>query len=219
MAELILNAEVRTKTGKGHAKKLRFANRVPAVIYGKDIATVHCSLDKSQVDMVIRRANRNALYNIKLDNGEGRSVIIRDFQKHPLSHDFDHIDFQAIQMDKPLLFDVDINFVGTPAGKKTGGIFTALCKQVKVECLPGKIPEKIDLNIEDLEIGDSLHVYDIKADDLTIVTDLQIALCQVSKAREEEAEEIVETDEVEAGEVEAGETESGEEEVPTTEGK
>lgn len=196
MAELVLDAEVRTKTGKGDAKKLRFAKRIPAVVYGKDIATVHCSLDKTQVDMIIRRANRNALYNLKLNNGESRSVIVRDYQKHPLTHNYDHIDFQAVHMDRPILIDVELNFVGTPIGKKTGGIFTALCKQVKVECLPGNIPERIDLKVDDLESGESLHVSDIKAEGLTIVTNPKIALCQVSKAKEEA--EVAATGEAEA---------------------
>lgn len=88
-------------------------------------------------------------------------------------------------MNQPIRVDVDLSFVGNPVGKKVGGIFTVLSKQVKVECLPGKIPDVIELNIDELDAGDSLHVSDIKAGDFKIITSSKIALCQVSQIKEE----------------------------------
>jgi large subunit ribosomal protein L25 len=185
MAELILNAEVRNTVGKENAKKLRANKLIPTVVYGKDVTPVHCAIPQIQLDRLVRKANRNTLITLKLSNSETKTVIVRDFQKHPISHEYVHMDLQAVRMDQPIRVDVDLDFVGSPVGKKVGGIFTAMCKQVKIECLPAKIPEVIKLNIDDLDAGDSLHVSDIKAGDFKIITSPKIALCQVSQIKDE----------------------------------
>lgn len=184
MAELILNAEVRNTTGKENAKKLRVKDMVPTVVYGKDVTPIHCAVPRAQVDR-LRKVNRNSLITLQIANGSTHTVIVRDSQKHPINHTYEHIDLQAVHMDKPVKVDVELEFVGTPIGKKSGGIFTTMCKQVKIECLPGKIPEVIKLNIDSLDAGDSLHVSDIQAGDFKIVTSSKIALCQVSQVKDE----------------------------------
>jgi large subunit ribosomal protein L25 len=189
MAELVFNAEVRNKIGKEDAKKLRFKNFVPAVVYGKGVQPVHCAVSKADL-LKLRRANRNALITIKLGSDE-KVVIVRDVQKHPTTHEYQHLDFQAVAMDQPIKVDVDLKYVGTPIGRKSGGIFTAMLNQIKIECLPNAIPEVVKMNIEELDAGETLHVSDIKAEGYTILTSPKIALCQVSKvkASEEDAEE------------------------------
>lgn len=186
MAELILNAEVRNKTGKGDSKRLRAAGRVPAVIYGRDIQPIHVSLHKINMTKVLRKANRNALFNIKLSDSESKKVIVRDFQKHPISHEYDHVDFQAVSVDRPISVDVDLEFTGTPIGKKFGGIFAVLSKRVKIECLPEKIPETIKIDVSGLNTGDSYHVSDLKSGDYELLTASNIAICRVSVVKEEE---------------------------------
>ena len=88
-------------------------------------------------------------------------------------------------MDKPIKVDVELQFVGNPIGKKDGGIFTTLVRQVRVECLPNKIPEVITMNVDNLRAGESLHVSDIKTDGFKMVTSSKIALCQVSQVKED----------------------------------
>lgn len=194
MAELTLNAEVRNKVGKEDAKKLRAKGLIPTVVYGKDITPLHCAIDKKQIHR-LRKLNRNALIELKLSNDEAKVVIVRDHQKHPISHEYVHLDLQAVNMNQPIRVDVDLEFVGNPIGKKVGGVFTSLCKQVKVECLPSKIPDVIQLNIDELEAGDSLHVSDIKAGDYKIVTNSKIALCQVSQIKDESTDAAADTTE------------------------
>lgn len=186
MAELTFNAEVRNKTGKETSKKLRAQKLVPAVIYGKDMAPVHCTVARAQIEK-LRRVNRNALIDLTLSDDK-YTVLVREAQKHPISGEFEHVDFQSVQMDKPVRVNVDLEYVGSPIGKKDGGIFTALVKTVKVECLPNKIPQVISLNVESLGAGQSLHVADIATGDYKIVTSSKIALCQVSAVKEAEAD-------------------------------
>jgi large subunit ribosomal protein L25 len=185
MAEFILNAEVRKKVGKSDAKKLRAAKKIPAVIYGKDISPTHIALSSVEFEKASRNANRNAIIEIKLDNSESKEVIVRDYQKHSITHMFTHVDFQAIHHEIPIRVDVDLEFTGSPIGKKQGGIFTTLCKQVRVESLPDKIPQVIKLDVTDIDAGDSLHVSDVKTGDFKILTSPKVALCQVSKVKEE----------------------------------
>jgi large subunit ribosomal protein L25 len=189
MAEFIFNAEVRTKTGKGDSRRLRAAGKVPAVIYGKELTPVHVSLPLIETTKILRKANRNAIFEIQLSNAEKRNVILRDFQKHPIKLYYSHLDFQAIEMDKPIQVDVEVVYVGTPIGKKFGGVFTSLSKKVRIESLPEKIPQVINLDITNLEAGASYHVSDIPAGDFKVITSSKIALCQVSKAKEEETAE------------------------------
>ncbi len=187
MAELTFNAEVRNKVGKETSKKLRAKNLVPAVVYGKDINPIHCSVAKAEVEK-LRKVNRNTLIDLNLA-GEKHTVLVREAQKHPISSEYEHVDFQAVQMDKPVKVNVDLEYVGSPVGKKSGGIFTVLVKSVKIECLPGKIPQVITMNIDALDAGDSLHVSDIKADNFKIITNPKIAICQVSQVKDDEEEE------------------------------
>ena len=184
MAELVFNAEVRNKVGKETSKKLRAKKLVPAVVYCKDMTPVHCSLAKAEVEK-LRKANRNTLIELNLA-GEKHTVLVREAQKHPITSEFEHVDFQAVHMDKPVKVNVDLEYVGSPVGKKQGGIFTVLVKSVKIECLPEKIPQVITLNIDALDAGDSLHVSDIKADNFKIITNPKIAICQVSQVKDEE---------------------------------
>ena len=186
MAELTFNAEVRNKVGKETSKKLRVQKLVPAVVYGKDMNPVHCAVAKAEVEK-LRRVNRNALIDLNLA-GEKYTVLVREAQKHPISSEYEHVDFQAVHMDKPVKVNVDLEYVGSPIGKKSGGIFTVLVKSVKIECLPGKIPQVITLNIDSLDAGESLHVSDIKADNFKIITNPKIAICQVSQVKDDEEE-------------------------------
>ena len=186
MAELTFNAEVRNKVGKETSKKLRVKKLVPAVVYGKDMNPIHCSVAKAEVEK-LRRVNRNALIDLNLA-GEKYTVLVREAQKHPISSEFEHVDFQAVHMDKPVKVNVDLEYVGSPVGKKSGGIFTVLVKSVKIECLPDKIPQVITMNIDSLDAGESLHVSDIKAENFKMITNPKIAICQVSQVKDDDEE-------------------------------
>lgn len=183
------NAEVRTKTGKGDARRLRMAGKIPAVIYGKGVDPIHCILDRRDLDKALRTLPRNTIIKLAFAGNASpeREVIVRDYQKHPLSHQYTHVDFQAIDRKQPLQIEVEINFVGTPVGKKSGAIFTTLNKTVRIQCLPDKIPEKIDLDVTPLDAGESLHVSDLQDTGFKILSNPQVTLCQMSMIKEEVA--------------------------------
>ncbi|MBF0408623.1 MAG: 50S ribosomal protein L25 [Candidatus Riflebacteria bacterium] len=186
MAEFILNAEVRTNLGKGHSRRLRCSGLIPAVIYGKTVTPVHCSLKRRDVEVVFQKATRNTI--IKVDFGSAsaaRDVIIRDFQEEPISRKVTHLDLQAIDWNTPVKVQVDINFVGEPIGKKAGAVFTSQTRTVRIECLPAKIPTAIDVDVAALDVGHSLHVSDIPKSEFKIVSNPKLTLCQMSVVKEE----------------------------------
>lgn len=187
MAEFKLNAEVRTRTGKGDSRRLRCTGNVPAVIYGRNVDPIHCVISRQDVEKTVQNAPKNTIIKINFKDSpdKGKDVIIRDYQKHPISHIFTHIDFQAIDMSKPIQIEVDVNFTGTPVGKKVGAIFTTQNKTVRIECLPSKIPQAIDLDVTNMGAGDSMHVSQLPTGDYKIITNPKITLCQMSIIKEE----------------------------------
>ncbi len=186
MAELVINAEVRNKVGKGAAKKLRAAGLVPAVVYGSGIVPVHCQIKERDM-LKIKQLGRNTLVDLVID-GETQTVIVRDFQRNPITHSFVHADFQALDMTETITVFVALEFVGTPIGRKSGGVFTSMLREIQIEAKPNKIPAVIKVDISGLDTGDSLHVSDLKSGDFEVLTDPSIAICQVSAVREEAAE-------------------------------
>ncbi|HNV72947.1 MAG TPA: 50S ribosomal protein L25, partial [Candidatus Ozemobacteraceae bacterium] len=173
MAEFILNAEVRSKTGKGESRRARSQGMLPSVIYGQGVEKpVHCVFKRRDVEIAFTKIpHRNSIMKIDFaGKANACEVIIRDYQKNPLNHQFEHIDFQAIDRKAPLKVEVDINLVGDPIGKKAGAILTTQLKTLRVECLPEKIPAKIDLDVSALDVGDSLHVSDIPKSEIKIIS-------------------------------------------------
>ena len=189
MAEFVLNAEVRRKTGKGDARRLRSSGAVPSVIYGKGIEPIHCYLNLRDMEKVLSEANRNSILKIAFNGKEkDREVILRDYQKNPLSQKYDHMDFQAIDLTQPLQVEVDIHLVGEPVGRKAGAVLTVQLKTLRIECLPAKIPPAVDVEVSHLNAGDSLHVSDITAGAYKIVSNPKLTICQMSLIKEEVAE-------------------------------
>lgn len=186
MAELALNAEVRTKTGKNVSRRLRENGMIPAVIYGKNIEPIHCTFALRAIEQALSKARRNAIIKIEFGGKvKEAEVIVRDTQRNVISHHLSHIDFQAIDMVTPIQVEVDISFKGDPVGKKSGAIFTTQLKTVRLECLPAKIPQFIEVDISNLDVGDSLHISDIPKGDYKLITNPKNTICQMSIVKEE----------------------------------
>lgn len=186
MAEFVLNAEVRTNTGKGPARRSRAEGLVPAVIYGKGVEKpVHCLLKRREVDSTLSKANRNAIVKVDFSGKDAREVIFREVQKHPITHRLEHLDFQAIDHAHPIRVEVSINLVGEPIGRKAGAILTTQLRTLRVECLPDNIPAQIDLDVTALDVGDSLHVSDIPKAAYKVISNPKFTVCQMSVVKEE----------------------------------
>ena len=208
-----LTAKRRQETGKGVARRLRAAGQVPAVLYGKDQETVSLTLDAREALHLFQSISvENTIVNVRIDDDkEELETLVREIQMHPFRPDIVHVDFYCIERGVTLEVDIPVNYVGTPQGVRDGGILEVILHEFRVKCIPSKIPEKIDVDITALDIGDSIHASEISMDeDVELVTDPGQTVCLVSAPRAEE-EVVEEGEEGVKGEegVEGEDTEEG----------
>jgi large subunit ribosomal protein L25 len=212
MEEIVLSAEKREDTGKGVARKLRQAGSTPGVLYGPEADP--CSLyvnTRELATLLRRRSGYSALINLKI-NGEddNRKVIIRELQRDPVSGEVEHLDLYQVSMKKKLNLTTNVILKGTAAGVKLGGIMQHIIRELDIACLPVDIPDHIEVDVSEMEIGDSIHVSDISMDKVDILTNPARTLATVVpptviKTAAEEAEEVEGEEAVEGEEVAEGE--------------
>ncbi len=212
--ELIeLKTNIRTTVGNGPARRLRQTGQVPAVLYGPKTESVLLSVNKSDLDLVLKkgRSSQIILNLVIQNNGETytRPAMIKELQVHPVSRRYLHIDFYEIDMDRKITVGVRIVTTGKSVGVERGGILQIIRRELEVECLPFEVPESIVIDITDLDMGDSVHVEDISLDgeveflgesNLTVVTILTPKLEEEPEAEEEAEEEDAEKEDRETPE-------------------
>lgn len=168
--EATLAAVIRTGKGKNEARRLRASGHVPAVVYGAqkagdEISPVHVAISPKEMMRILHSASgANTLITL---NGPGEStqkVLVREFQIDPVTSALLHADFYRVNLERKIAVMVPIVLHGDPKGVKTqGGVLEFLHKEVEVECLPTAIPEHIDINVADLELGQAIYVRDLPA--------------------------------------------------------
>ena len=183
MAISSLNGEPRTGVGKSIAKKLRAAGRIPAVYYGRGEAPIAVVVNAKDVDALLHGASgANVIVDLQL-SGAGtadRKALIREIQRDPVQGNILHLDLQHISLTERITVEVPIELVGVPTGVKDGGgILEHLLREVEIECLPTDIPAHLDVDVTALNIGDTLHVSDIKAERVVILTEADRAIAAV----------------------------------------
>jgi large subunit ribosomal protein L25 len=216
MATVELNAKVRNESGKGSARQARMRGLVPAVLYGEGEEPRPLLVDYKEFYTVIHTtAGENVILDLKVE-GSGREAckaIVREIQWHPVRRDILHIDFQHISMTKEITVDVHVEVEGESVGVKTkGGILELILREVEVECLPANIPDKIVVDVTNLDVGDSLQVKDLEVTGAVIVSDPESTVLTVGAPTVVEEKKV----EVAAEEAEEGEEkpEEAEEEKP-----
>ncbi|MBL4854739.1 MAG: 50S ribosomal protein L25/general stress protein Ctc [Robiginitomaculum sp.] len=212
----VLEVEVRERTGRGGARASRRAGLVPAVLYGGGEDAVAISLKENQV---LKALNSGGLIGsmVRISHkGEQQSAITKDVQFHPVKAMPQHIDFYRVKSDTIITVEVSINIVGDEEcpGLAKGGNINVVRHAIEVNCPAGAIPDALDVDISELEIGDSLHESEIKFPEgvKPAITDRDPTVVTIAAARVEvevEEEDVVEGAEGEAaeGEGEEGETE------------
>lgn len=217
MEVIELKASVRSKTGNGPARVLRRAGSIPAVLYGPGVDPLLLSVNTKEFEDALRHQNiSQAILNLIIQNGkrQSRSVMIKEIQKEPVSNSLLHIDFYEIAMDRRIDVMVPVVIVGKAAGVERGGLLQVIRREIEVNCLPGQIPESIEVDVSHLDIGDSMHVEDIPlGSDVELLADVNFTVVTVVSPKiEEEVEEELEGEEEEAAAEEEETPETSEEE-------
>jgi large subunit ribosomal protein L25 len=189
-----INARSRDGRGKGAARQTRRDGRIPGVLYGHGEDSVPLSVDANELHRLVHTISiENTIVDLDMGSGEPYKVLIRELQRHPFRDEFVHIDFFHVAMDEQIQVDVPIVLIGTPTGvKNKGGVMDHQLRELEVFCLPGSIPERVELDVSHLDIGDSIHVSDIQLPDVEILTDLDRSVVAVLAPTVIEAEEAAE---------------------------
>ena len=219
---LDIKASIRKTTGKGSARVLRRDGWIPAILYGAGKDPVMLSVEKLEFEAITRnQSTANVLLNLSIKNGKTtkQTVMIKEMQVHPVSLDYLHLDFYEVAMDQKIRVDVPVVTVGQSVGVELGGILQIVRREIEVLCLPLNIPESFEVDITDLDVGDSLHVSDLPlGEGVEILADANITVVTVVTPKmeiepeEEEVEEGEEEEAEEGAEADAAEAETGTEE-------
>ena len=214
-----LNAESRTDTGKGASRRLRHAGKVPAIIYGGGKDPQSLTLSHNEV---LRNLENEAFYShilsVRIDGSETRAIL-RDLQRHPSKPRVLHMDLQRISESEKLKTQVPLHFLGEEdaPGVKGGGLVSHDLTEVAIECFPKDLPEFIEVDISALDIGDSIHLSDLKVPEGVTLTELargeghdQNVVSMHVKRVVEEVEEAPEAEAAAEGGEEAGDAGEGE---------
>nr|WP_068128639.1 50S ribosomal protein L25/general stress protein Ctc [Nosocomiicoccus ampullae] len=208
MAKLVANS--RESLTKGELNELRAAGKVPAVLYGYNVENTSVTVDEVEFIKLIREIGRNGVIDLELD-GKTVQAMVNEYQFESLKNRVDHIDFIAINMDEERTVEVSVVTVGEAAGEKEGGVVEQPNFVVEVTARPADIPEELEVNVEALEIGDSITVGDIRDKfSFTIENEDDTTLAMVS-VPQEEVEEDAEDSEEAAEEAPAEESSEDEE--------
>ena len=196
-----LEAEPRTAGTKNDARRVRRDGKVPAVVYGAGKQALAVSVDPRQVSRILQsETGHNTVFDLAV-NGERSKAMIVDWQYEPMKGALLHIDLKRIAMDQKLKVNVPIELVGEASGvKQQGGILEQILREVEVECLPGDIPNAVELNVSELVFGTVLRVSDLpKQEKIKYLSDPEQPIAHIISIKEEE----VPTAEAVAGEAAA----------------
>ncbi|MSM41445.1 MAG: 50S ribosomal protein L25 [Geobacter sp.] len=164
MEQKQISVELRTQTGKNSCRQIRMTGLIPGIVYGKGIEPVPVTLNPKELSSALAgEGGRNTLLALKGGGSlEGSMVIVSDILREPLKRAMLHVDLHKLSMEEKVRVHVPINIVGTAIGVKEGGMLDVVMHSLDIECLPGQIPDHIDVDVTDLTIGHSIHVADMK---------------------------------------------------------
>jgi len=162
-----LSARPRSESGRNAVKQVRARGAVPAVIYGGKDAPANLEIDKKEIKQLLAHAvGENILVDLEINEGgktSNRLSLIQEVQHHPVKGDIIHVDFHAVSATEEIEAEVVLEPEGEPVGVKTyGGLLQQSIRALGISCLPQNLPELITVDVSGLNIGESLHVRDIK---------------------------------------------------------
>jgi large subunit ribosomal protein L25 len=200
--ETILEATVRETIGKNEARRTRQQGRVPAVVYGvtsesasgKREATPITVDPRALLKILHSESGANTLISLKLAGASTTRVLVKEYQLDPVTHHLLHADFYRVAMDRVLQVTIPVVLKGDPKGvKQQGGLLEFIRREIEIECLPGDIPENIEIDVSDLVLHQGVRLRDVATDPKwKAITDLDTMLVHVIVPKAEEVAEPTE---------------------------
>jgi large subunit ribosomal protein L25 len=207
----MINGNLRNSTGKGSARATRRAGRIPAIIFGNKKETISIDIEEREYKKLM---NQSGIFSRLLDlsvDGKSNIVLTRDIQFHPVSENPLHVDFLRIGKGSNINVSVPVSFINEELspGLKTGGVLNTVRFELELECPADSIPEKIEINLEGLVVGDSIKISSVNLPDgvSSTITDRDFTIATIAAPTvmsEISTEDTAETEET----VESSETDS-----------
>jgi large subunit ribosomal protein L25 len=195
--EFVLNATKRDKIGTLAVTKMKRKGFVPINIYGPDSENVNAYLKSDELESLKSKVSESSLVNVKVE-GEDHHVIIKDVQYDPLHGKIVHVDFYEFQKGHKLKMTIPLEFVGVPKGKEVGGKEEIFVRDVEIETLPKYIVDKIEVDISNLDVKDSLRLKDVELPPESVLLDdperVIVEIASAVQAEEETEEEETEVE-------------------------
>lgn len=183
-----LEVNSRTETGTGPSRRTRMAGAVPGIVYGLDKEPVSITLNRRAFEVAINRSGHGEHAVLQLHFADAPAhdcpVMIKAVQHHPVKETIVHADFMRIDLQKKIHVLVAVELVGRCKGITDGGVPDQQLHEIEIECMALNVPEKIELDYTNLEVGGSLHVSDLKvADGITVLTEAERAIIAIHPPR------------------------------------
>jgi large subunit ribosomal protein L25 len=196
MDQPVLAAQVRKSKGKGAARRLRRDNKVPAIFYGPKTEPVMLAVDYPELNRILKHSSGdNVIIDLQFQSDHGaetRKVMLKELLLDPIKDICLHADFYEISMDKEITVNIPIRLINTPEGVALGGVLQHIRRELTISCLPSNLVDFFELDVESLQIGDSLHIRDIEIPEGITSLDedhLTVAIVAAPTVQEEEEEE------------------------------
>ena len=172
-----IKVERRENDGRGASRRLRNSGKVPAIVYGGELAPVNIQISHNDVWLA---SQHEWFYSAILDlslNGDVQKVLLRDMQRHPFKQQLLHIDFQRVDANKAIRIRVPLHFLNqetSPAGKKAGVLISHALTDIEISCLPKDLPEFVEIDLADLDVGGIVHLSEIKLPEGVEIPELRL---------------------------------------------
>ncbi|GIP36334.1 50S ribosomal protein L25/general stress protein Ctc [Paenibacillus sp. J2TS4] len=174
---------------KSERKRLRQEGFVPGSVYGKTLGSVSVSVNKKELEQLLRK-NTHGVIDMTMPDGGKQPVMIQQLQKEPLSGELLHIDFHLIRMDEPVRSMIPVEITGEAQGVKEGGIMQVRAHELEVKCLPRHLPSSIAVDVSGLGIGDNFTVSQLNTpQELEILSEADEVIVSILAPQKNEEEE------------------------------
>jgi large subunit ribosomal protein L25 len=188
--EATLEAQARDSFGKNESRRTRRQGLVPGVLYGGDKHATPISVEpKALLRILHSESGANTLISLKLPGGGDTRVLVKEYQLDPVTHQLLHADFYRVAMDRAIQVTIPVIVKGEPKGvKQQGGVLEFIRREIEIECLPGDIPEHVEIDVSELMLHQGVRVRDLPVDPKwTAVSEPDMMLVHVIMPKAEEA--------------------------------
>jgi large subunit ribosomal protein L25 len=188
---IVVEVEQRSDLGKNASGRLRRAGKIPGIVYGLDRAPFAVTVSPKRLAEVLRlETGKNTILSLSLAGQDRtRAVMIREIQRDPVTELPLHVDFVRVDLEKAITVAVPVRLLGIPVGVKTeGGVVEFVTREIEVECLPGDIPEHVDVDVSELHVNQNVHVSDLAIGErIRVLSDRDTIVALVAVPKEEVA--------------------------------